>query len=94
MAQPALAEPIYRHRAERWEIDCEITIDDGCGRELAARLGNVSDGGFMCECEERLPLGAVVIADLPGPGPGETRQVRAEVRWVFGWRFGAMILPD
>lgn len=93
MAQPALHQseyrPEYRHRAERWEIDCDIAIDDGCGRELSARLGNVSAGGFMCECEERLPLRTVVLADLPGRG-----KVRAEVRWVFGWRFGAMILPD
>ena len=44
MAQAALAQPVYRHRAERWELDCEITIDDGCGRELSARLGNLSDG--------------------------------------------------
>ena len=88
MAQAAALEPVYRHRAERWEIDGEITIDDGCGRELNARLGNVSEGGFMCECEQRLPLGTVVIADLPGRG-----KVRAEIRWVFGWIFGAMILP-
>ena len=94
MAQTALQQPEYRHRAERWELDCDITIDDGCGRELSARLGNLSAGGFMCECEERLPLHTVVIAELPGSGPGETRRVRAEVRWVFGWRFGAMILRD
>lgn len=43
----------------------------------------------MCECEERLPLHTVVIANLPQRG-----NVRAEVRWVFGWHFGAMILPD
>lgn len=48
----------------------------------------------MCECEERLPLHTVVFADLPGPATGQTRRVRAEIRWVFGWRFGAMILPD
>ena len=91
MVQAAIAHtvPEYRHRAERWEIDCEITIDDGCGRELSARLGNVSEGGFMAECEERLPLHTVVIADLPQRG-----KVRAEIRWVFGWRFGAMILPE
>lgn len=89
MAHLALEQPIYRHRAERWELDCDIVIDDGCGRELAARLGNLSERGFMCECEERLPLNTIVIADLPDRG-----KVRAEIRWVFGWRFGAMILED
>ena len=84
MATAAFAPLEYRHRADRWEMDCDIVIDDGCGRELEARLGNISAGGFMCECEERLPLGTLVIADLPERG-----KVKAEVRWVFGWRFGA-----
>lgn len=44
MAPAPPAEPVYRHRAERWESGCEITIDDGCGRELSARIGNVSNG--------------------------------------------------
>lgn len=89
MTQPVLSEPAYPHRPERWEASGEILVDDGCGQELSAQLGNISEGGFMCECEQRLPVGTVVIADLPGRGP-----VRAEIRWVFGWRFGARILTD
>ncbi len=85
----APAPPQYRHRADRWEVEGDITVEDDCGRELKARLGNISTGGFMADCEERLPVGAVVVATLPGRGT-----VRAEIRWVFGWRFGAMILED
>jgi len=88
MSQPAQASD-RRRRPERWDASGEITVDDGCGRELYARLGNISDAGFMCECEEKLPVGAVVMADLPGRGP-----VRAEIRWAVGWRFGALILED
>jgi hypothetical protein len=89
MSKPALAPPVYRHRSERWETTGDITVADDCGRELVARLGNISDGGFMAECEERLPLGTIIVANLPNQG-----EVRAEIRWVFGWRFGAMILAD
>lgn len=77
----------YTPREPRWACNTDIVIDDGCGRELLGRLGNISKGGFMAECEEKVPLGAVVIVDLPKQG-----RVRAEVRWALGWRFGAKIL--
>ena len=79
----------YRNRPPRWECRADIVVADDCGRELMGRLGNISDRGFMAECEEKLPRGAVVEVDLPGRG-----RVRAEIRWVLGWRFGAMILAD
>jgi hypothetical protein len=43
----------------------------------------------MAECEEKVRLGSIVEVDLPDRG-----HVRAEVRWVLGWRFGAKILPS
>jgi hypothetical protein len=76
-------------RPPRWECTGEIVVIDESGRELMGRLGNVSDGGFMAECEQKIPKGSVVETTLPDRG-----RVRAEVRWVLGWRFGAMILPD
>ena len=79
----------YAYRAERWECNADIVVADDCGRELIGRLGNISEGGFMAECEEKIPKGAIVEVDLPDRG-----RVRAEVRWAVGWRFGAMILPD
>ena len=79
----------FAYRPPRWECRADIVVADDCGRELMGRLGNISDEGFMAECEERLPRGAVVEVDLPGRG-----RVRAEIRWVLGWRFGALILAD
>jgi hypothetical protein len=79
----------YAYRPERLDCRADIVVVDGCGRELMGRLGNISDGGFMAECEEKLPKGSIVEVDLPGHG-----RLRAEVRWVLGWRFGAMILAD
>jgi hypothetical protein len=81
--------PDYSYRPERWQCHADIVVADDCGRELIGRLGNISEGGFMAECEEKIPKGAIVEVDLPDRG-----RVRAEVRWVLGWRFGAMILPD
>jgi hypothetical protein len=89
MTQVATAESrIYTPRAPRWECDAEIMVADDCGRELLARLANISDGGFMAECEEKVRLGSIVEVVLPDRG-----RVQAEVRWALGWRFGAMILP-
>ena len=79
----------YVARPKRWSITADAEIIDGCGRRLLARLWNISLGGFAAECEEKLPLGAEIVVDLPGRG-----LVRAEVRWAVGWRFGAMILGD
>ena len=79
----------YINRPPRWSCDADVVIHDDNGRELDARLGNLSDGGFMAECEEKVRLHSIVEVDLPDRG-----RVRAEVRWVLGWRFGAMILRD
>jgi len=82
-------EPDYTQRPPRQAVEVDTAAVDGDGRELHLRLWNTSDGGFMAECEERLPIGAVIELDLPGRG-----RVVAEVRWVLGWRFGAKIVDD
>lgn len=83
------AEVAYINRSPRWACDVGVIITDDCGQELVGRIGNISEGGFMAECEQKVRLGSIVEADLPDRG-----HVFAEVRWVLGWRFGAMILPD
>lgn len=75
-------------RPARWECDAQIVVVDDCGQALQGRLANISEGGFMAECEQKVRNGSIVEVDLPDRG-----HVRAEVRWVLGWRFGAMILP-
>ena len=86
----ALAQrPVYVQRPPRYECDVEIEVVDDLGRALQSRLFNISDGGFAAECEEKVRKGSIVKVNLPDRGT-----VWAEVRWVLGWRFGAMILPD
>jgi hypothetical protein len=87
MAASKIAQSDYVTRPDRWECNSEVVVADDCGRELMGRLANISEGGFMAECEEKVRIGAIVEVDLPDRG-----RVRAEVRWVLGWRFGAMIL--
>ena len=89
MEEATRAKPNWVQRPPRYAIKADTAVIDGCGRELLTTIWNVSDGGFMAECEEKLPIGAQIAVEIPGRGP-----VRAEVRWVLGWRFGAMILPD
>ncbi len=76
-------------RPARIEAQADIIVVDDAGRDLQGRLWNISEGGFMAECEEKVRLGAHIIADLPERG-----RVLAEVRWVLGWRFGAMVIGD
>lgn len=75
-------------RAPRAPCNVEVVLTDENGREMLGRLGNVSEGGFMAECEEKLPIGAIIALNLPGRGP-----VRGEIRWALGWKFGARIVP-
>lgn len=75
-------------RPARWDCTADITVVDHAGRELFARLGNISDAGFMAEAEETVLVGSIVTVALPERG-----QVRAQVRWSNGWRFGCLILP-
>ena len=90
MSEPEMPDDRnYVQRPERWECDADVVVVDDCGRELLGRLANISAAGFMAECEEKVMKGAIVEVCLPDRG-----RVRAEVRWVLGWRFGAMILPD
>lgn len=76
-------------RPARYETAADITVVDDAGRDLQGRLWNISEGGFMAECEEKVRLGSHVLVDLPERG-----RVLAEVRWVLGWRFGAMVIGD
>jgi hypothetical protein len=86
-APSIVSQSNFTNRPPRWDVQVEMLITDEIGRELQAQLWNISEGGFAAECEERMRKGAIVEVELPMHG-----RVRAEVRWVLGWRFGALIL--
>ena len=89
MGLPQYKSQNFASRPERWECNADIVVADDCGRELTGQLANISEGGFMAECEEKVRIGSIVDVVLPDRGP-----VRAEVRWVLGWRFGAKIIAE
>lgn len=82
-----VTERKHVNRPARWECRADITLVDHGGRELFARLGNISEQGFMAEAEAQVVVGSIVDVALPDRGA-----VRAEVRWSEGWRFGCRIL--
>ncbi len=77
----------YVPREPRFECDFDVVIVDATGRERIGRVANISEGGFMAECDETPRPGEIVRVNLPGRGP-----VEAEVRWTMVGRFGAMVL--
>ena len=59
-------------------ISCSLVANvrsDGL-RNLAVRLCDISETGFMAECGERIGLGSAVSIDLPGVGPAKLPQFR------------------
>ncbi|HEX8402577.1 MAG TPA: PilZ domain-containing protein [Allosphingosinicella sp.] len=54
---------------------------------VEVRVCDVSQSGFMAECDDTVEIGSHVTLDVPGLGP-----VRAQVRWQIGGRMGGMFL--
>lgn len=61
-------------RSANW-YDIEVSIQD------------VSQCGFMAECDQPLGIGSNISLDVPGIGP-----VHAQVRWQIGGKVGGMFL--
>ena len=69
-----------------WRLECALLADlrtDGT-RAQRVRVRDLSEAGFMAECDAPVPIGSAVSLDLPGVGV-----VRARVRWSFAGRLGA-----
>jgi hypothetical protein len=54
---------------------------------VEVRIQDVSQCGFMAECDDSVQIGSYVALDVPGIGA-----VRAQVRWQIGGRMGGMFL--
>jgi hypothetical protein len=84
----------WRPRAGRAVVELSVALApaDGASGEGTGRLPtggaaavcNVSQGGFSGWCETTPPIGALLVADLPGVG-----RIPAQIRWALGRRFGA-----
>lgn len=70
-------------------LNCSVLCDlrpDGL-RNVRIRLCDISDLGFMAECEEMVPLGGTVSIDMPGIGA-----THARIRWGMGGRIGGRFM--
>ena len=81
--------PTYKPREARIRSIIPVVITDDVGRELDARIGNFSKGGFMAECEVKMPVDAIIQVEHPQRG-----LIKAKIRWSDGWRFGAMVITE
>lgn len=54
---------------------------------IEVSVRDVSQSGFMAECDDSVQIGSYVSLDVPGIGP-----VRAQVRWQIGGKMGGMFL--
>ena len=54
---------------------------------VEVKVHDVSQCGFMAECNDHVEIGSYVALEVPGIGP-----VRAQVRWQIGNRMGGMFL--
>lgn len=72
-----------------WRLSCSVLTDlRANGADvLRVRLCDVSERGFMGECDRNVPIGSTVSLDLPGYGA-----VHARVRWSMGGRIGGRFM--
>lgn len=52
---------------------------------VEVKVRDVSQAGFMAECEHPIGIGSAVSLDVPGIGP-----VEAQVRWQLAGRMGGL----
>lgn len=82
-------QPNYyrKRRAERIEVASETQLHQDNWYCVEVKIRDVSQCGFMAECNDPIQIGSYVSLDVPGLGP-----VRAQVRWQIGGRMGGMFL--
>ena len=78
----------FRERqVERTEVHATTSLLRDKNYTVEVSIRNVSQCGFMAECQEPLRIGSHVELEVPGTG-----RVRAQVRWQLGIRMGGMFL--
>lgn len=73
---------VHPRAVNRSEVRIDATLHIA-GRAMPFKLHNVSLDGFMGQAPRHVPLGALVVLDLPGLPP-----LGAKVRWSVGHKAG------
>ena len=82
---PIMTIPGFVPRGPRTSVDLRVLVTTPSGREIPARLRNLSRGGFFAICAARLEIGSAITIIAP-----ELGCLPAQVRWALGYRFGAV----
>jgi hypothetical protein len=78
----------YRDRnSQRTQVQLNTQLRHANWYEIEVSVRDVSQSGFMAECDASVQIGSYVSLDVPGIGP-----VHAQVRWQLGGKMGGMFL--
>ena len=80
-------EDFKQRRSQRTAVASPATLRHPHRYQIEVTICDVSQCGFMAECDEPLQIGSYVSLDVPGIGP-----VNAQVRWQIGRKMGGMFL--
>ena len=73
-----------RRRASRVPVDLDATMRELGASGIEAEVLNISESGFMAECEGHFEVGSRVWLMLPG-----RERANAVIRWTAGDKLGA-----
>jgi hypothetical protein len=76
-----------QRRSERLPVAMGASLQHPHWYNVEVTVCDVSQCGFMAECDEPMQIGSYVSLDVPGIG-----SVKAQVRWQIGRRMGGMFL--
>ena len=77
-------DPADRRRSSRYPVDIDARVRELGSAGIAARILNISEHGFMAECEADFDIGTRVWLMLPGRA-----RLNAVVKWAAGDKLGA-----
>jgi hypothetical protein len=76
----------WRARTTRVDVAYDVFVRSAAG-EIAAKVINVSNGGFRLHLEQPLEEGSEIVIEMPFAEP-----VKAVIRWVAGFDAGGVFL--
>lgn len=81
----ARTSDFVKRRAERRSVASTTHMHSDQWYTVEVRVRDVSQAGFMAECEHAIGIGSAVSLDVPGIG-----SVDAQVRWQLAGRMGGL----
>jgi len=87
MSSDKVPDDFVSRRSDRVPVGSKTKLRSQNWYEVEVCIRDVSQCGFMAECDQPVGIGSNISLDVPGVGP-----VHAQVRWQIGGRMGGMFL--